>query len=284
MNLAELTEFIKSLPGPRLVILNTVQNAAVTANELKDRKEDIIHLSTALAPVHRRKIVDRIKSRLAQPGDSEWTLVATSCVEAGVDFSFRSAVRESCSVASIIQTGGRTNREAVWKVCEVWDVRLQDCLFNHHPAFEGSRMVLREMFEVGFLDGRTPAEAVTEAIRLEIMRRFRQETQELMRRERLLDFPGVEDLYEVIAGDTRTVVVVEDLAQKLERRERVDSRELLLGSVQMWATKVDQWAVLGFDGYPELYKWTARYDSEFLGYMEGVMPLVLAGKGGGYFA
>ena len=187
-------------------------------------------------------------------------------------------------MASIVQTGGRTNREAVWNVCEVWDIRLQDRLFNHHPAFEGSRMVLKEMFEAGFLEQRTPADAVTEALRLEIMKRFPQETQQLMKKERLLDFPGVKEIYRVIAGDTWTVVVEENLKQKLEKQERVSSQELLLGSVQMWANKIDQLAVQEFDGYPGLFKWTAQYDPAFLGYMEGVLPLVFAGKGGGFYA
>jgi len=65
-------------------------------------------------------------SGLGTSGTGIGTLVATSCVEAGLDFSFRTAVRESCSVASAIQTGGRTNREGVWSACEVWDVRVSE--------------------------------------------------------------------------------------------------------------------------------------------------------------
>src|ERR1035438_6630632 len=76
-------------------------------------------------------------------------------VEAGVDFSFRTAVRESCSVASVIQTGGRVNRHGEWAAAEVWDVCLQDPAFNHHSAFDSSRRVLKEMLEEGQIDSRS---------------------------------------------------------------------------------------------------------------------------------
>lgn len=281
-DLGELVAFVRELPGPRLVILNTVQNAAVTANQLKTGGSDVMHLSTALAPADRKNIVDHIKRRLRTPDDSGWTLVATSCVEAGLDFSFRCAVRESCSVASIVQTGGRTNRESKWNASEVWDVRLQDPLFNHHPAFEQSRKVLKTMLQSGTFDRGSPAGWVTEALRREILLRFSSSGDELKKLENRLDFPGVAKLYTVIDTRTCLVVVHHELIEKLERHERVASRDLLLGSVQMWASAIDRWAVQKFNRFDELYKWTAAYDPQFLGYMEGALPMVLAGKGGGY--
>ncbi|OGW22585.1 MAG: CRISPR-associated endonuclease Cas3'', partial [Nitrospirae bacterium GWA2_46_11] len=89
LNAGEICAWIKELQGPRLIILNTVHSAASVAKQLsKDGKSFVEHLSTALAPVHRKAILERIKQRLKNPNDNNWTLVATSCVEAGIDFSF----------------------------------------------------------------------------------------------------------------------------------------------------------------------------------------------------
>jgi CRISPR-associated endonuclease/helicase Cas3 len=283
LSATELLRFVRDQPGPRLVIMNTVQNAAVVAEELRRAKDDVVHLSTALAPMHRERIVDRIYERLGNQRDRDWTLVATSCVEAGLDFSFRTAVRESCSVASAIQTGGRTNREGDWSACEVWDVRVSDGLFNDHPGFRASSRVLAEMLVDGLLAQLTPAEAVTEALRREVLRYYPKEAAELKKQERRQDFAWVAERYRVIDADTRTVVVDRDLIERLHRGDRVSSRELVRGSVQMWAHKIETLRITEFGWLPGLYEWTGPYDEDFLGYMAGVLPLIYAGQSSAHF-
>ena len=46
-------------PGPRLVILNTVQNAAVVARAMRLSGMNVLHLSTALCPEDRARIMPR---------------------------------------------------------------------------------------------------------------------------------------------------------------------------------------------------------------------------------
>jgi hypothetical protein len=60
-------------------------------------------------------------------------------------------------------------------------------------------------------------------------------------------------------------------------------RELLRGSVQMWARRVEDLAVRRSRFHDEVYVWTAQYDPDFLGYMAGVLPN-LKGRAGGLFA
>lgn len=83
-----LCQRVQASPGPRLLILNTVQSAAVFASDLCDAygREAVEHLSTALTAADRAAASERIKKRLQDQTDTDWTLVATSCVEAGVDF------------------------------------------------------------------------------------------------------------------------------------------------------------------------------------------------------
>jgi CRISPR-associated endonuclease/helicase Cas3 len=102
MSVQRLGDFVHNKPGPRLVIFNTVQSAAVFAHYLREdckRGSNVEHISTALTPRDRANTVRRVKENLAS-GWNDWTLVATSCVEAGVDFSFRTAFRESWGLAA----------------------------------------------------------------------------------------------------------------------------------------------------------------------------------------
>ena len=52
-----LAEFTVAQPGPRLVILNTVVSAAVFARELRQAGHDVRHLSTALMPLDRDRVL-----------------------------------------------------------------------------------------------------------------------------------------------------------------------------------------------------------------------------------
>jgi CRISPR/Cas system-associated endonuclease/helicase Cas3 len=81
-----LIKFIQSKKGPSLVVLNTVQSAAVLAWKMRKAGKQVMHLSTALTPNDRDVLVEDIKMRLLKKDDTDWTLVATSCVEAGMDF------------------------------------------------------------------------------------------------------------------------------------------------------------------------------------------------------
>lgn len=271
----ELTRFVleKKL-GPRLVILNTVQSAAVLANSMRKNGHDVLHLSTALTPADRDRMVRRIKERLRYSTGGDWTLIATSCVEAGVDFSFGTAIRERCSVASVIQTGGRVNRHGVLSGSVVWDVRLQDPMFNKHRAFDASGKVLEEMLAQGGLGGDVSTVA-TEALRRELVRQdVLGRSDKLRGSESHEDFPDVADLYKVIDSDTRTVVVDPELINRLMNFKKVSWQELVRGSVQIWARKVQELEIRHFDHHEELYYWTAPYDPDFLGYMAGVVPLI----------
>ena len=107
MNLTTLKSWLLQLSGPRLLIVNTVQSAAVIARHLaggesrnsgRSNHPQVEHLSTALTPTDRAITLDRVIDRLKNKDDRNWTLVATSCVEAGVDFSFRTGIRERASL------------------------------------------------------------------------------------------------------------------------------------------------------------------------------------------
>lgn len=279
----ELIEFVYRQPGPRLVILNTVQSAAVVASAMRKAGYDVVHLSTALAPVHRENIVEAIKERLRRKHSSthDWTLVATSCVEAGLDFSFRTGLRESCSVSSLIQVGGRVSRQNEYDDATVWHLRVTGPDLRHHPGFQVSQRVVDAMVEDGSFARLAPAVLSKEAMRRECTEGGRQRAREILELEEKMEYPAVSDCCRVIAADTRLVIIDPDVANRLrdpKHRQHIDKTTLLRHSVQIWSHRVRALPVEPLWPGPDLQDglcvWSAAYDPDFLGYMAGVLPLL----------
>jgi CRISPR-associated endonuclease/helicase Cas3 len=110
----ECVEFIQretnNFNKSALIVLNTTKNAVVIADKIKQKCEGIYHLSSLLAPIDRNKILENIKKKLAKK--EKIVVVATSIIECGVDLSFEVGFRELASHSSILQFGGRVNRNS----------------------------------------------------------------------------------------------------------------------------------------------------------------------------
>lgn len=90
-----------------LCIVNTKKRAQKLYQSMKE--EGVFHLSTAMYPKHRRKVLEMIRERLSK--GEKCVLISTSLVEAGVDLDFQSVYRQLAGVDSMIQAAGRCNRE-----------------------------------------------------------------------------------------------------------------------------------------------------------------------------
>lgn len=274
LDTARLIEKVKATPGPRLVILNTVQNAAVVAKAMHDVGIAVFHVSTALTPTDRARVLERIEQRLRKPTVQDWAVVATSCLEAGIDFSFRSGFRERFSTASIIQTGGRVNRNAEFDTDGggvVFDFALEGPGVTEHPAAAVAADVLAKLMAEGRLNLGRPADLVTAAMHRELALRGGIGADPLIKAEQFRDYPAVQKHGRVIDADTRLVVVDSRLKSLLAHRRRVSFRRLLRGSVQLWATKIERLGLARIPSHEELYSWNADYDPDLLGYMSGVL-------------
>lgn len=274
----------KEKTGPRLLIANTVQTAAVIAQKMREKGYDVLHLSTALAPIHRDVIVERIKQRLKYKVE-DWTLVATSCVESGMDFSFRAGFRERASTASLIQIGGRVSRGDEFTDAEVWDILLQDKKFRSNPSLTVSRQAL-DRFKMEELNLLHPAELATLAMRREWTAGAEEKAKDLIKHEEGMEYPTVSKDCQVIAADTRTVIIDRSIAVDIENHRKVSRLELIRHSVQIWATKINKLGLKslilkGNQSDTGLYLWPYDYDPDFLGYMQGVMKLEEYNAAGG---
>lgn len=269
-----LWQRVNALPGPRIVIVNTVQSAAVLARSWAERVgwDRVEHLSTALCPTDRKITLDRVKKRLADATDRDWCLVATSCAEAGLNLSFRSGFRERAGLVNLLQLAGRVSREDEYDDAVVTDFRLRtEGLLRANKGFDTAALVLGQMLAKGM-----PVEAAlcTEALRREIRQgEPLKRTRALAKAEGAFDFPKVEELFTVIAAKTRTVVVDTSLLEQLRKGRKVDRRALQAGSVQLWAYKLDGLHLEEFRAYPGVFAWDLGYDAH-IGVMAGLLQNV----------
>lgn len=90
-----------------LVIVNLKKSAKEIYENLPE--EGRFYLTTNLTPYSRKKVLAKIKERLSS--GKTCRVVSTSLIEAGVDVDFPVVYREINGLDSIIQSGGRCNRE-----------------------------------------------------------------------------------------------------------------------------------------------------------------------------
>jgi CRISPR-associated endonuclease/helicase Cas3 len=93
---------------PVCVVLNFTEDAATLASFLYVQGIDVLHLSTRMCPKHREERLEQIRHKL-QNGE-RFVLVATQCIEAGIDLDFPVLFRALAPLTSIVQAAGRCNR------------------------------------------------------------------------------------------------------------------------------------------------------------------------------
>ena len=269
----DLVDWVTSFDGPKLLIVNTVQTAAVIACEIckKTGRKSVEHLSTALNAEDRKKTIDKIKKRLSNENDSNWTLVATSCVEAGVDFSFKVGFREIGSFLSLIQAAGRVNRDGKENEAKMWSFSLKDdSMLTKNPSIQTSAEILKKKYLKECKQ--IKSQLSTEAVQAEIGANdsIKQMIKELEVDEKALEFQSVADKFRVIdnkldgGGETVLCIVDKQLAKEVESGTS-DWKKIQQKAISVNKNKVKRMKCLG-DG---LYFWDRGYDT-FVGYMHDI--------------
>lgn len=280
-------ETIRRENCPSLVVVNTVQAAAALARSMRKQGIEVLHLSTALAPCHRAIIIERIKEMLRYR--KRWVLAATSLVEAGIDFSFGSAFRQRASAMSLLQIGGRVNRNAekdrpsnVWDFDLIADEELSPC----NPQLQASVEVLQRMFADGMFEDGDKGVLDFQRICLTAMKReFSPKKQDkagsIIKAEKFDNYPEVAKSCRVIDSDSHTVIIDPELAEAVGKYlagkgKPVAPSQITHRSVQMYHNRINQ---LGLESIgtnradSEIYKLPSDwgYDPDFLGYMDGFL-------------
>lgn len=274
MHLDRLAEWLKELDGPVIVVLNTVHTAAAAARaaERVFGEGNVLHLSTSLTPEDRKTTLDLVRIRLEDKTYKQWCLFATSCVEAGVDFSFRTGVRECASLLSLLQLAGRVNRNSEYAKADVWTVTLNanDRGVTRNPSLACSERILRDFFEQGRV---ISPELCTEAMKKEI-REQSSSSKKLSDDEKNFAFTTVAENFQVIDDESQLTVVDRALTRRIQNFEDVSWREIQNGSVRIRKNIRERLKIEESQRYPGVLLWPdgAKYSS-FLGYMEAVLEL-----------
>jgi len=286
----EFVDWAVTLPMPSIFVFNTVNNAARAALGFQKKigKGKVEHVSTALTPKDREVSINRIKTRLNDIGDQQWILSATSCVEAGMNFSFRCGGREESSFASLLQTDGRINRNGEYEQADIWSFSLKklgaEQGFSSNPCFEESTEVLRLLLKRESIS----PDAVTESIMMELNQaigksKAREIIEKVIALEKSGRFPEVEKLFRIIRNKTLTAIVDLELVDRINKWGKVSAREIQNNSISVFAgeffsleDEAEGRAIprrfknllipLGNGSGEGVYAWNGFYNS-FIGYM-----------------
>ena len=282
----DLIDRIKAEPGPRLVIMNTVQSAGVIADDLlKSYQEQIggapcigkvLHLSTALTADDRDAVIATVRERLKKfketksESDADWTLVSTSCVEAGVDFSFRVGFREISSLLSLLQAAGRISRNGEYEDAKIWSFSMQDDkMLTTNPGTKDAESVLQRFFRRGVT---ISPDLCTRAMIAELNRQPEDQIP-LLNEELKRNYAEVGERFKVIESNTVLVIADEDLKSRI-RYGQCDWREIQRKAIPMRLDRVQKYRLpmltYSKDGWDCLYDWNLPYNN-FLGVMVGVL-------------
>lgn len=124
---SELLSKCREYPSSLIVV-----NKKATARELyQECGGKRYHLSTYMTSYDRKRILKEIRRELKQleadypeykdvPEDRRITIISTSLIEAGVDLDVYTVFRERSGLDSILQAGGRCNREGKRKMADVF--------------------------------------------------------------------------------------------------------------------------------------------------------------------
>lgn len=96
-----------------LCVLNSRKDAGQVYRALRDlpkvNTDEVIHLSRSMCSAHLRRAIETIKVRMREGKPTK--VISTQLIEAGVDLDFPCVWRAHSGLGSIIQAGGRCNRE-----------------------------------------------------------------------------------------------------------------------------------------------------------------------------
>ena len=96
-----------------LCVVNSRKDAGQVYRALRDlpkvKADEVIHLSRSMCSAHLRRAIETIKDRMREGKPTK--VISTQLIEAGVDLDFPCVWRAHSGLGSIIQAGGRCNRE-----------------------------------------------------------------------------------------------------------------------------------------------------------------------------
>jgi len=196
-----------------LCVVNLKRHALALLDKLKGT-EGVFHLSTNLCAEHRRVVMNKVRAQLT--ARLPCRLVATQCIEAGVDVDFPMVFRAMAPLESIAQAAGRCNREGnlneqnrlgemvVFEPDEEdgWRKR-----FPTHSYFQATQVTYTLLKLHGSLDINNPEIYQAYYHRLYDLNDLTTQNTALEQAIQALDFPEIAKTYRLIVQDAIQVLV-----------------------------------------------------------------------------
>lgn len=212
------------------------KNLWETLVENSDNKQSLFHLSTNLCAAHRQQVLETVRQKLhdKQP----ITLVATQCVEAGVDIDFPAVWRAIAPLDAIIQAAGRCNREGKLDQGRLTVFIPEDTPYppmaGYQQATKITEHLLRTVGENNFdpHDGDLIQRYYRE---LYDLGRPDEQAKALMQAIKDVDFPEVAQQYRLIKQDSINIVVPYSEQSALYAELAAEADEA--GLTQKWVRK-----------------------------------------------
>lgn len=195
-----------------LCIVNLKKHAKAlwetVAGEAAEKNESVLHLSTNLCAAHRQKVLEQVRQKLTNK--EPITLIATQCVEAGVDVDFPAVWRSIAPLDAIIQAAGRCNREGKLDSGNVTVFIPEDTPYPPMAGYQQATKITEHLLRTVGTNNFDPHEG-------DLIQRYYQElydlgrpseqAKELMRAIKEVDFPEVAQQYRLIKQDSINVIV-----------------------------------------------------------------------------
>ncbi|MBE0448893.1 MAG: CRISPR-associated helicase Cas3' [Actinobacteria bacterium] len=173
--------------------------------------KETLRLSTNMCPAHRREVLNIVRKRLKEKHPVY--LVATQCIEAGVDVDFPIVYRAYAPLDSIIQAAGRCNREGSLREKGLMHIFMpEDEAYpsggGYKQAAQITKMLLREVGADNMeLDNPSFIKAYYRKLYDIAKPDMSSETNEILNFVRAGSFPDIARLYRLIKQDTINVLV-----------------------------------------------------------------------------
>lgn len=204
--LEQIADEMAKLPSV-CAILNLRRHARRLYTLLKERcsEQELFFLSSDLCPAHREKMLKEVRGRLKK--GLPCRLVATQCIEAGVDIDFACMYRALAPFESVIQAAGRCNRNGGPGSLGRVTVFLPDEEGKLYPDewYESAANKLRVMLENHEVDLCSLAD-IKEYYR-RLYSDAPEDSKELRDAVKQLDYEGAAKAYRVISSGGYSVIV-----------------------------------------------------------------------------
>jgi CRISPR-associated endonuclease/helicase Cas3 len=260
----EIQDFIEEITSYEQVLC--IVNKRKTAQKLIKiiDKKNTYHLSTTMTPKHRSQVVNTIKQRLKE--NLPVTLIATSCVECGVDFDFPQVYREIAPLPSIVQAAGRCNRNGNQISGNVYIFSIKNEKV-HDPILKTGIEITKSLLNKNIFDLENIEHS--EFYFKELYKIFdsQLDKKKILDEIKYLNFENVNDKFTIIEQNTISLVIINEESSEIIRSilngsiiGREINRKLAPYTLSVYDTDISN-MIVDTNTLPDINIWAGSYDS-----------------------